>query len=82
MPTLAKGASWDKGMASGNMASSPVDSAAGLVWGLVRGEKMVTPHLLAQGILTAALGNLDAVAPTWQVKMLSLREPHKTVALS
>ena len=41
--TPAKGAAWAKGVASGNVASSPVDSAAGLDWGPVREERTVTP---------------------------------------
>ena len=86
--TPAKGAAWVQGVALGNVASSPVDSAAGLDWRPVRGERTVTPsskalsHLLSLFILTAALGSLDDEAPILQVRELSLRESHRMVALS
>lgn len=60
VPTADKGVAWAKGVALGNVASSPVDSAAGLDWGPVQGERTVTPsskacsHLLSPFILRAA----------------------------
>lgn len=71
---MSQGAAWAKGVALGNVASSPMDSAAGLDWGPVWGEKTVVPsskilyHLLSQFILTAALGSLDVVGPILQMK--------------
>ena len=57
VPTPDEGVAWAKGVALGNLASSLVDSAAGLDWGPVQEERTVTPpskacfHLLSPFIL-------------------------------
>lgn len=86
--TPAKVADWAKGMALGNVASSPMDSAVGLDRRPVWDERTVIPssktlyHLLSQFILAEALGSLNVVGPILHMRKLGLRESHKTVALS